>query len=276
MSRRAAWANQAAALLTPLIAALLASPAAAEQAPRSAGYDPRVQLVAYNALNVVRVVGAPTNSTQIIFGAREEITQVSIGDEAAWLPQPVGHLLFIKPLVLKGPTNMQVVTRRPDGASRSYQFRLVAAARGAIFSVTFHYPEDEEKSRAGVAAQAAVDQLADGWSQGPRNWRYVAQGSSLIEPAQVSDNGQQTAFQFPGNRRLPTIYTAAPDGSETIAPYTVVKDTAVVQATARSFTLRDGKEVLRIINQGFDPAGRDPGTGTGSPNFSRTLRSSGL
>ena len=257
--------------------ALIASAAHAEVAPRSAGYDARVQLVTYNALNVVRVVGSPTNSTQIIFGVGEEITQVSIGDEAAWLPQPVGNLLFLKPLTIKAPTNMQVVTRRADtSTSRSYQFRLVSARRGAMFSVSFNYPDDEEKARAALAAEkAASAKLADAWSQGPRNWRYVSQGSRLIEPAEVSDNGQQTAFRFPGNTRMPAIYTAAPDGSETIVAYAMVGDRAVVQTTSRAFTLREGTEVLRIINQGFDPVGRNPGTGTGLPDLSRIVRSPG-
>jgi len=97
-----------------------------------------------------------------------------------------------------------------------------------------------------------------------------------VEPAEVSDNGRQTAFRFPGNRRVPTIYAAAPDGSETIVAYTMAGDTAVVQTTARMFTLRDGQEALRIVNQGFDPVGRNPGTGTGTPDLSRTVRSSGL
>ena len=97
-----------------------------------------------------------------------------------------------------------------------------------------------------------------------------------MEPAEVSDNGRQTAFRFPGNRRVPTIYAAAPDGSETIVAYTMYSDTAVVQTTARLFTLRDGQEALRIVNQGFDPVGRNPGTGTGTPDLSRTVRSSGL
>jgi type IV secretion system protein VirB9 len=97
----------------------------------------------------------------------------------------------------------------------------------------------------------------------------------MIEPTEVSDNGRQTAFRFPGNMRVPTIYTAAPDGSEMIVPYTMVGDTVVVQTTARIFTLRDGQKVLRVINQGFDPVGRNPGTGTGTPDLARTVRSTG-
>ena len=61
-------------LVAAVLAAVLVAPAYAEQRPRSAGYDPRVQTVAYNPMNVVRVVGAPRSSTQIVFGPGEEIT----------------------------------------------------------------------------------------------------------------------------------------------------------------------------------------------------------
>ena len=273
-----------------LAVALLAGSVNAELAPRAGGFDARVRVVAYNPLNVVRVLGSPTNSTQIIFAPGEDITQVAIGDADAWLAQPTGNLLFIKPTEVRHSTNMQVVTKRPNGSYRSYQFRLVAAERSAagessaVFAVNFTYPDDERAARAAAEAQqaaiaaerAAAARLAQAWSDGPRNWRYIAQGSTLIEPAEVSDNGRQTAFRFPGNMRLPTIYAAAPDGSETIVAYTMAGDAAVVQTTARVFTLRDGQEVLRIVNQGFDPVGRNPGTGTGTPDISRTVRSSGL
>ena len=278
-------------LLTCAVVALLISGRAqAEVTPRSGGFDDRVYVVDYNPLNVVRVVGSPTNSTQIIFAGREEITQVAIGDADAWLAQPTGNLLFIKPLELHAATNMQVVTKRPDGSNRSYQFRLVAARRGvtgestAFFAVNFVYPDDERAERAAQEAQqaavtaekAAAARLADAWGEGSRNWRYIAQGSALIEPTEVSDNGRQTAFRFPGNMRMPTIYAVAPDGTETIVAYTMVGDTTVTQTTARAFVLRDGQEVLRIVNQGFDPVGRNPGTGTGSPELTRLIRSSGL
>ncbi|KND61524.1 Outer membrane and periplasm component of type IV secretion of T-DNA complex [Candidatus Burkholderia verschuerenii] len=180
---------------------------------------------------------------------------------------------------------MTVVTKTAYGGNRSYQFRLLASKRAddgastAIFALSFNYPDDDRRARelaqqranAAAAEQASENRLANAWAEGPRNWRYVAQGSEQIQPTEVSDNGRQTAFRFPGNMRVPTIYTAAPDGSETIVPYTMINDMAVVQTTARIFTLRDGQEVLRIINQDFDPVGRNPGTGT--PDLSRTVRS---
>ena len=273
------------------VAAVLAftSPVFAEQNPRSGGFDPHVQVVAYNPMNVVRVVGTPTNSTQIIFAPGEEVTQVAIGDADAWLAQPAGNLLFLKPTEVRHSTNATVVTRRPDGSLRSYQFRLLAMPRGpegssaAIYAVSFTYPQDMAAARAMVQAQTAsaqLEQLAQqrlalAWAEGPRNFRYVAQGSVQIEPTEVSDNGRQTAFRFPGNMRIPTIYTLSPDGSETIVPYTMVNELALVQTVAREFMLRDGQQVIRIINQGFDPVGRNLGTGTGTPDLMRTVRSPG-
>jgi type IV secretion system protein VirB9 len=271
------------------IAAILsfALPAFAEQTPRSGGFDPHVQLVAYNPMNVVRVVGSPTNSTQIIFSPGEEVSQVAIGDADGWLAQPAGNLLFLKPIEVRDTTNAQVVTHRPDGSVRSYQFRLIATSRGsegntaAMFAVSFTYPQDVAAARAMAQAQTAsaqLDQLAQqrlalSWAEGPRNWHYVAQGSVQIEPTEVSDNGRQTAFRFPGNMRIPTIYTLAPDATETIVPYTMLNDLALVQTVAREFMLRDGQQVIRVINQGFDPVGRNLGTGTGAPDLIRTIKS---
>lgn len=72
--------------------------------------------------------------------------------------------------------------------------------------------------------------------------------------------------------RVPTIYTIAPDGAETIVPYAVQGEVVVVQTTAAQFILRDGREALRLANQGFDPVGRNAGTGTGTPELTRTIR----
>ena len=276
--------NRAARVVPMLLVLAVTAPARAEQVPYSGGADVRVRTVAYNPMNVVQIVASATISTQLIFAEQEEVTNVSVGDDASWLVQPVGHLLFLKPIGPRRSTNGQVVTRRADGSMRSYQLHLVAvprAAGAAVYAVAFTYPQDAAAAAVAAKAQAATvaakvtaeDHLADAWAQGPRNWRYVAQGSVMIQPTEVSDNGRMTAFRFPGNMRIPTIYATAPDGTEAIVPYTMTGDRAVVQTTARAFVLRDGNEVLRVLNQGFDPVGRNPGTGTGTAEVSRTIRS---
>lgn len=272
------FAGRKAWLAAAILAALTSSaPVLSEVTPRSNGVDPHVMTVAYDPGNVVRVVASRTSSTQLVFSPGEEITNVAIGDADAWLVQPAGNLLFLKPVALKPSTNAQVVTRRPDGSSRSYQLRLVATGGKTgglpMYAVTFTYPAETQAADVAATRQRAAEaKLATAWQEGPRNWRYVAKGSKLIEPTEVSDNGRMTAFRFPGNMRVPTIYTRAPDGQETIVSYTMSGDAAVVPVAAREFVLRDGAEVLRVLNQGFDPVGRNPGTGTGTEGLTRVLQ----
>lgn len=292
-----------------------AGPAIGEVTPRPTRYDPRVRTVAYNPLQPVRITASPTGSTQVILAPEEEITHVAIGDpdRKAWLVEPVANLLFVKPAAVSFVTNAQVVARRPDGSRRSYQLVLVptgptpapglgadaalpvalaatapAAApapgpEAAMFLVRFTYPEDAAAAAAAERARvvalntehAVQARLEGAWAEGPRNWRYLAQGSAALEPSEVSDNGRATAFRFPGTRRLPVIYAVAPDGQETIVPYDLHGDVAVVRTTAPAFVLRDGAAVLRVLNRGFDPSGRDPGTGTGVPEVTRFVRDAG-
>lgn len=286
-----------------LVSTVLAGPAHAVQEPRAGRWDARVRTVPYNAMNPVRLVGSTFTSTQVIFAVGETVTHVAIGDAEAWLPQPTGNLLFIKPVEVRQPTNMQVVTTRPDGSIRSYQFELVArpapsttgaqvaSLDGTVprptgpatpFAIQFVYPEDAREEAianrrrvaAGAGEQDAQARLAVDFFYGPRNWRYTAQGSRSIEPAEVSDNGRLTAFRFPGRSTVPTIYVIAPDGQESIVPYSMRGDLAVVSTTAKEFRLRYGSEVLRVFNLAFDPIGQNPGTGTTTPEVIRTIRES--
>ena len=113
--------------------------------------------------------------------------------------------------------------------------------------------------------------LAD-YYYGERNWRYLARGSYAIQPAEVSDNGETTAFRFPGNSPMPAIYRITPDGKEQIAAMSVDGDIAVVHGTAAAWRLRMGDAVCDVWNLGFDPIGQNPKTGTTSPDVIRSVR----
>ena len=285
-----------------ILTTALAVPALAAQDPRPGRWDARVRTVPYSPMNVVRVQAKALISTQITFAPDETITAgaVAVGDAEAWQVAPMGNILFLKPVEVRQPTNMQVVTQRKDGSFRSYQFELIARPATSIapgqvasldgtvpapdvqtpFAVQFVYPDDAReaaiaKRNATAALQTeklAETRLAVDYFYGPRNWRYAAQGSKSIEPAEVSDNGRLTAMRFPGSAALPTIYTIAPDGQETIVPYTMHADVAVVSTTSPSFVLRLGGEVTRIINLGYNARGIDHGTGTTSPEIVRSVR----
>ncbi|MBX4335227.1 P-type conjugative transfer protein VirB9 [Bartonella raoultii] len=257
----------------------------AETVPLSAHKDNRIRFVNYDAHNVIKVIGSIRSSVQLEFAEDEEVTYVGIGNSVAWQVAPAGHFLFLKPREVQPITNLQVVTSRQDGTKRSYQFELevregdVSAGNETYFLVKFRYPEDEAL-RKKLAAAAKAEQREASFIEdvlnihedfGPRNWAYVAQGSTLIEPKAVYDNGKTTTFTFLGNIEIPAIYLVSPDGQESLVPKTIKGNKVIVHATSAQFTLRRGHEVLCIFNKRFVPEGINPETGTTSPSVQRKV-----
>ena len=116
-------------------AALLAAncpctgPAFAVQDPRAGRWDARVRTVA------LQPDESGTPGGKHLHVHADHLRRGRDGDARRhWrlpkpgLAQPTGNLLFIKPIEVRAPTNMQVVTSRPDGSIRSYQFELLARA----------------------------------------------------------------------------------------------------------------------------------------------------
>lgn len=263
---------------------LVVFPVAAEENPHPGARDARVRYVTYDPINVVEVVATDLHSTMIQFGADETVDVVAIGDQTGWAWNKVRNLLFIKPSVSPArPSNMQVITLRKDGSQRIYQFDLSgesADAASPVFGINFTYPGDIAAARKKAADERAATAEADIAKQrlmadyyyGNRNWRYVARGSQSIQPAEVSDNGETTAFRFPGDTPMPAIYQITPDGKEQIASASTDGEIAVVHAISAAWRLRMGGEVSDIWNVGFDSVGQNPRTGTTSPDVVRTLR----
>jgi type IV secretion system protein VirB9 len=278
------------ALLLGTAAAMMvavAAPAWAEQIPASGPRDPRVRTVVYDPMNVVDITGVIRAATEVEFAPTETIEKVAGGDATSWLVAPAGNLMFLKPTQALPPSNLVVVTRRPDGSQRSYVFELTVRdgdmARNTpqtYFKVVFRYPADEAAAKqAEVARTAQAAAKRDAGSRldvdffyGVRNWAYTAQGDAALQPTEVSDNGQVTVFRFPGNMEVPVIYEIKADGTESIVPRTVRGDQVIVDAIARQFRIRAGSQVLCIFNRRFDPIGQHQGTGTVSPDVSRQVK----
>lgn len=283
-----------------LAGTMIAGPAFALESPPDGKQDTHIRPVAYSALNRTLLVGELHRSTTITFGAQEKIMRVTFGDDTAWngpdpkevASAPLGNNLVLWPQKTTA-TNMQVTTVLPgDGGQRVYQFALSAVDEPqdgsddprATFGLIFRYPAQERAAKAAAwhkraeawkarhAADEAKVQLAADYFGGPLNWRYTAKGDRSVAPWEVCDNGQFTAFRFPGNQPSPAIYAIGPDGTEQIAPFTIRDDEVIVQRTAREFRLRLGGAVLNVYNLGFNPFGYRPDTGTASPNVVRDLR----
>jgi type IV secretion system protein VirB9 len=271
-------------LLTALLAvSALASPAFAEAIPAPGQADPRMRTIAYDTENVTVVIAAPGRSTSIELAPDETIHAHSLGDDKAWVFAATGSRAFVTPIPqAMRASNVQIISKRPDGSTRLYQLDLVvgSAPISSMAGLRFTYPSDLAAARAASAAKAreqadenrARDRLATDFFMGTRNWRFAARGSEWAEPTEVSDNGRQTVFRFPGNRRTPSIFTGQCGPGEAIAPVTARDDLVIVETTAAYFCMRLGGEVAEIHNVGYDPTGVNPRTGTSSPEVIRTVR----
>ena len=260
--------------------------AQAAEDPRAGQLDARVRFVDYRPYQVVRVTGLLRHSIQIEFSPDEDILQAAIGNTVAWEAAPVGHILFLKPREQQEPTNMSVVTQRPDGSKRSYQFELASAEedvgrqKPALYLLKYQYPADEaakRKAEALVAAEAAKVKQAEHMLAAdeiglPTNAHFTVQGSASFEPAAVSDNGKITTFVFPENMVIPAIYLVQGDGTESLVPKTVSGGEVRVHALAAKFILRQGDEVLCVFNEAYVPEGIATGTMTTSPAVERLTR----
>ncbi|WP_208436169.1 P-type conjugative transfer protein VirB9 [Bartonella phoceensis] len=257
----------------------------AEIAPVSARKDNRIRFVNYDPHNVTQIVGSIRSSVQLEFADDEEVIYVGIGNSVAWQVAPASHFVFLKPREVQPVTNLQIVTNRQDGTKRSYQFELrvregdVSAGNETYFLVKFRYPEDEALRKKLAEAEKAAQREAEFVNDvldihenfGPRNWAYEAQGSVLIEPAAVYDNGKTTTFTFLGNVEIPAIYIVSSDGQESLVPKSIKGNQVIVHAIAAQFTLRRGNDVLCIFNRRFLPEGINPETGTTSPSVKREV-----
>ena len=272
-------------LLAAAIGALSAVPALAEQTPRSLGADARIREVNYTDGNVIQIRSAFRTATQIEFAPGEVIKFVAMGDTVSWEVAPADNSLFVKPRERAGATNLIVVTDF-QGTKRNYTFELsaVAGARspGTFFKVRIRYPEYEAlqarlaQQRAQLTAalgaqNGAIKAALDiGVLEGKRNLNYKVQGSSALQPSEVSDNGQFTVLRFPNQREIPAIFTVNPDGSEATASFDVRDEFVVIHGIYKEMRLRRGKVVLCIYNESPNFYGRDPKTDTASEVVERT------
>lgn len=267
---------------------LTGSAAIAGETPHPTAQDNRIREVIYNEAQVYRVVGVFRSATQIVFSPSERIEHVALGDTVSWEVAPAENSLFIKPRELAGSTNLIVMTRGNSGV-RTYTFELTAR-RGAIgaraadtfFKVVFRYPREEAAAAQAAATQAGYNQavalqtgairsaLDLAVLEGKRNLHYTVQGSSAIQPSEVTDNGQFTALRFPNQRELPAFFAVNPDGTESIVPFDVRDEFVVIHGVFPQLRLRRGKEVLCVFNDAPDFYGRDPKTGTASSLVQRT------
>lgn len=270
-----------------LIALLVPTLALAELTPNKGPYDPRVRVVDYNSMNVVKLSTFYGVSTHIQFADGETIKDVAVGDDQAWKVVPRGNHLFIKPQATQADTNVTVVTDL-----RTYQFALVVQPRpvkdstawadpNLIFSLTFRYPDDEAAKVAANAKKEALksrlgevkSKLSDAKKEG-QNFDYWVAGSEEISPTAARDDGRFIFLTFSNNRDMPAVYSVDAAGDEALINTNVIDgNTIVIQRLVARLILRKGNAVASVINKSFDlNGGTDNITGTVAPDVERVIK----
>lgn len=269
-----------------LIAFLVPALALAELTPPKGSFDPRVRVVDYNPLNVVKLSTFYGVSTHVQFSENEKIEDVAVGDDQAWKVVPRGNHLFIKPQAKNADTNITVVTDK-----RTYQFAVVVQPRplkdstawsdpNLIFSLTFHYPDDDAAKIAANAKKDALkaklgeikSKLLDAKKEG-QNFDYWVAGSQEISPTAARDDGRFIYLTFSNNRDMPAVYSVDEAGNEALINTNVDGNTIVVQRLVKSLMLRKGSAVASVINKSFNlDGGVDNTSGTVAPDVERVIK----
>jgi len=275
--------------------ALTSMSALATQVPGYRG-DSRVRQVLYDENEVVQVTTQRGAGTQIVLGAGEHIERVGMGDsgevegcgrapsaDRTDAPEPDWKIsackgdsdIFLKPGSHAHNTNLIVHTDRHD-----YAFDLVVlpstltGSEDAMYRVTFSYRDelaahDAARTEAHLIAQREAAPVAR------RNLAYTRQavpGSDDIVPSAMWDDGRFTYVEIPGNRKIPSVFRVAEDGSEHVPDKHMEADRIVLHEVARRWVLRLGNEAVELWNNAYDLNGVPPVDGTTVPGVARTLK----
>jgi type IV secretion system protein VirB9 len=207
-----------------LIAALLlvcSDGALAQAEPPPAPLDPRIELVAYDANQIVPLRITAGFQVMVEFAADERIENVALGDSSGWqaTPNKRGDRLFVKSDG-GSTTNMTVVTD-----ARTYLFELGSSAGDTpLYTLRFSYP------------QAEPDPAASG--AGAVVGRYKLAGVGEIRPDAMHDDGQKTYLAWRADQPMPAIFVIDARGQETLANGAMRQGYYVVDGIANRFVFR--------------------------------------
>lgn len=236
-----------------MLALAAAQPVLALQAPRPIATDSRIRTVRYSPNEVYQFIGHYGFQSAIEFAEDEKIQTVSVGDSVAWLINPSGNRLFLKPIEQNALTNMTVITDK-----HSYLFELHAEEtkdirdKEMVFSYRFIYPQSDSSALDYAQFEAMPDLEKDA---GKFNFNYSIRGSSVIEPIRIFDNGEFTYFEFRDkNAELPAFFNVDSVGNEQLVNFRKRGNYIVVERVSSRFTLRRGPDIICVYNENMPPS----------------------
>ncbi len=211
--------------------------------------DHRVRTIMYQQDQVYKYVGHFRYQTSIEFGPDEVIGTISMGDSTAWMLNPSGNRLFLKPLEQDATTNMTLITNK-----RVYLFELHAREtddindRDMVFILRFIYPEEDNLSITKYLDTVPVPDLEKDGDK--YNFNYTISGTDEIAPVRIFDDGEFTYFEFKDkNAEVPAFFWVDANGEESLINYRTRGDYIVVERVASKYTLRHGRDIVCVFNE---------------------------
>ena len=207
--------------------------------------DDRIQTVAYDPDQVVKVIGRPGVQSTIEFASDERIENVAVGNSSTWqiTPNRRASALFLKPLARATATNMTVITDR-----RVYMFDLVARSAGAaVYAMRFRYPDEKPNAaEASKVAETAADPGAASFMPAQLNFGWRMKGHKRLLPERVFDDGSSLYLSWDQDTPLPAILTLSNEGNEGPVNYRTAGDYIVIDPIPANLLLRQGKTMARL------------------------------
>src|SRR4051812_48151751 len=180
--------------LIALLAVAYSGVAYATREPRPIQIDHRVRIVMYQPDEVYRFTGHYRYQSSIEFGKDEEIRTISMGDSTAWMMNPSGNRLFLKPVEQDATTNMTLITTK-----HVYLFELHAretddiADKDMVFIMRFIYPDDGMAQTLSNYLDSVPEPDLEN-EPDKYNFSYTVAGTDVIAPIRIFDDGQFTYF----------------------------------------------------------------------------------
>jgi type IV secretion system protein VirB9 len=228
-------------LLIALFALLVAQPALAQG---------RSEQVEFSPNRVYTVVGQPSILTMIQFSDSETIENVALGDSGAWqvTPNKRANMLFVKPLMARGKTNMTVITNR-----RRYLFDMVIGGPKvrAMYAIQFTYAEDEMIAdmlarKTDLALSQAEAKPEPVLPKLNSNWKIA--GDKRIAPLRIYNDDDATYIAWSQSTEIPGIFVKGTDGTEGPVNFSVRGEYLVVDGVEPQYILRMGKARTTLTN----------------------------
>ncbi len=238
-----------------LLTMTFAAGAQAAREARPIQIDHRVRTVMYQPDEVFKFTGHYRYQSSIEFAADEEIKTISMGDSTAWMINPSGSRLFLKPLEQDATTNMTLITDK-----RVYLFELHAREtddindEGMIFIMRFIYPDSDLMSFGNYLDAVPMPDLEHNLDK--YNFNYSISGTDVIAPIRIFDDGEFTYFEFRDkNAEVPAFFWVDDNGNEALVNYRTRGDYIVVERVSKRFTLRHGPDIVCVFNDGWQLGG---------------------